>query len=687
MKKLMYIAATCGTIILAGCASLDDRLASSDPRVRSAAERELLQTSRATGTEADRIAAIKRITDKDYLYEIALHATTNQWIADDATFDASPYDGFQKSPDGKTRVYYKLTSISGKLADYTRVKGRIIDTTKEGVAAVGQLKFDDCKRDEFVKLHNLVHKAESDQVKLAAFKVAKDPKRSQTLAVALARATKDASVQSEALAKMDPEKRLVAIALNGANEKAKLDAFNNLKDPKAIDEVVLKTKDKEILLAGIVKTTDKALLAPRIFSNDFTDGKDTVELKLVLAYLKLTKEDRKDVWDKFTKDGKLEEVEMTLAKLYRKNFSVLDDENRRLLISSITIPSIISKMINPSSADKKVSEIKRKLSRYIFETKTIQKIKPKWLELIKNRDEWMRWRNLNSSEEVDMLAAQIPDLTNYEKDWLKHWFSNGNCHADADSIRGNLKWYEDTIARIKKELSDAQAQNPKSLYIEKAVARTAVLTYADPIVLDKVFPFKGILGIKFGEVVDTKGGRFEHGAQGVAPASTRVPFTPQRGLPQFSSYWYRASIKSHRVFMIEAKTEAPLDRNEFDNLVKSLEKKYGQTADKWKGEGMDVGDAVGDIKTFFVTRYTFHFPGNRRLVLEDRARRFGGGIMDEVIMSQSVDKKKRGYVSLVAYDDNAMKAADAEVGAAARERKQREEKKSADAAKRISDAL
>ena len=61
--------------------------------------------------------------------------------------------------------------------------------------------------------------------------------------------------------------------------------------------------------------------------------------------------------------------------------------------------------------------------------------------------------------------------------------------------------------------------------------------------------------------------------------------------------------------------------------------------------------------------------------------------MDEVIMSQSVDKKKRGYVSLVAYDDNAMKAADAEVGAAARERKQREEKKSADAAKRISDAL
>ena len=70
MKKLMYIATTCGIVILAGCASLDDRLASNDPHVRSAAERELLQTSRSTGTEADRVAAVKRITDKDYLYEI-----------------------------------------------------------------------------------------------------------------------------------------------------------------------------------------------------------------------------------------------------------------------------------------------------------------------------------------------------------------------------------------------------------------------------------------------------------------------------------------------------------------------------------------------------------------------------------------------------------------------------------------
>ena len=137
--------------------------------------------------------------------------------------------------------------------------------------------------------------------------------------------------------------------------------------------------------------------------------------------------------------------------------------------------------------------------------------------------------------------------------------------------------------------------------------------------------------------------------------------------------------------MIEAKTDTHLDG--FDDFIKSLEKKYGQKAEKWKGDGMDLGDSVGDIKMFFVDRYTFHFPGERRLVIEKRIRNFGNGnIFDDAIMSVAAGKKG-GYVSLVAYDDNVMKAADAEVAAAARERKQREEKKAADSAQRISDAL
>ena len=105
MKKVMYIAATCGVIMLAGYASLEDRLTSTDPQINRAAERELLQTSRAIGTEADRVAAIKRITDKDYLYEIAMQATTNTWVAEDKSFDTDAYNGYTSS--GSVGMYYE----------------------------------------------------------------------------------------------------------------------------------------------------------------------------------------------------------------------------------------------------------------------------------------------------------------------------------------------------------------------------------------------------------------------------------------------------------------------------------------------------------------------------------------------------------------------------------------------------
>ena len=676
MKKLMYIAATCGTVILAGCASLDDRLASNDPRVKSAAEHELVQRSRATGTEADRIAAIKRITDKDYLYEIALHATTNQWIADDASFDPKGYDGCASA--GTDRVYYKQTR-KGPL--YTTVRGKRLNTTKEGVAAVGQLKFDDSKKEDFIKLFDLVRKAESDQVKLAAYKTAKDPKRSQTLAAALVRATKDASVQAEALAKMDSGMRLAAIARNGSDAKERLDAFNKLKDQKTIDEIVLKATDKAILLAGMSKVSDKAALTSRVFGTDFAVDGNAIDLGFALEYLKRVGDSRKEIWSKLAEKGQLQEIETRVARLYRDRYASLSDGDKEVLISAITTPEVIAKMIVPpilNETEKRQMEyLERETMKTIkkldFELGIAMKIFPKIKDGKKEDDDEWKW-----------LQYETPDLSDEERSIAISWSCNNYNVSEFLSFVNEMKSERQKQQKIIEPILSAKA---KSIYVEDKGARATLLAKVSPDILDKVFPFKGILGIKFGEVVDIKGGRFEHGAQGVAPASIRVPFTPQRGLPQFSSYWYRASIKSHRVFMIEAKTEAPLDGNEFDNLVKSLEKKYGQTADKWKGEGMDVGDAVGDIKTFFVTRYTFHFPGNRRLVLEDRARRFGGGIMDEVIMSQSVDKKKRGYVSLVAYDDNAMKAADAEVGAAARERKQREEKKSADAAKRISDAL
>lgn len=340
MKKLMYIAATCGIVILAGCASLDDRLASNDPRVRSAAERELLQTSRATGTEADRVAAVKRITDKDYLYEIAMNATTNAWVAEDKSFDPALYDGCSSA--GNVRIYYKMTSGAPL---YVTVRGKRLDTTKEGVAAVEQLRLDETQKENLVKIFKLIHKAESDQVKLSAFKCVKDSKRIQTAASLLARHATDPKVQAVGLAKLDPEERLAAIARNGSDAKERLEAFNKLKDQKAIDEIALKTNDKAILLAGMSKVSDKAALALRVFGKDFVVDGNAIDLGFALEYLKRVGDSRAEIWSKLAKQGQLQEIETRVARLYHDKHASMSDEDKAVLISAITTPEVIVKMI------------------------------------------------------------------------------------------------------------------------------------------------------------------------------------------------------------------------------------------------------------------------------------------------------------------------------------------------------
>lgn len=60
--------------LLAGCASLEERLASDDPIVRRNAEYELVSHARVYGNESDRIAAINRVKDPEVLQQVALQA-------------------------------------------------------------------------------------------------------------------------------------------------------------------------------------------------------------------------------------------------------------------------------------------------------------------------------------------------------------------------------------------------------------------------------------------------------------------------------------------------------------------------------------------------------------------------------------------------------------------------------------
>jgi len=66
MQKITLLAF--GGLVLAGCMSLEERLASSDIRVRNEAERELVFNAYKCGApKSERLAAIKRVKNQNFL--------------------------------------------------------------------------------------------------------------------------------------------------------------------------------------------------------------------------------------------------------------------------------------------------------------------------------------------------------------------------------------------------------------------------------------------------------------------------------------------------------------------------------------------------------------------------------------------------------------------------------------------
>lgn len=225
MKKILFATfAIAGALAISGCASLDERLASNDPRVKNEAEHELIASSRENGDESMRVAAVKRITNKDYLYEIAM--------------DAEP--------------------------SYRTIGGKKISTVAEGVAAIEQLGLDGTKKDDFKKLIPLIVKSKSAEVRLAALAKV----NAQGVIAHVAAGNSDAKVRQAAWARVNTESGFAEVAKGAIDKKMAAAAFGKLKDQKYIDEVVLKTSDKTILLSGMGKVSDKTGLASRVFSKD-----------------------------------------------------------------------------------------------------------------------------------------------------------------------------------------------------------------------------------------------------------------------------------------------------------------------------------------------------------------------------------------------------------------------------------
>lgn len=70
IKKITI--AMLGAALLAGCASLEERLASNDPEVKKDAERDLLIQQSYEFDANKRLAAVKRVTNEDVLASFAM---------------------------------------------------------------------------------------------------------------------------------------------------------------------------------------------------------------------------------------------------------------------------------------------------------------------------------------------------------------------------------------------------------------------------------------------------------------------------------------------------------------------------------------------------------------------------------------------------------------------------------------
>ena len=216
MSKLMIAAfAVTGIVALSGCMSLEERLASSDPRVKNEAEHELIESSRENSDETARIAAVKRISNKDYLYEIAVKANQAE----------------------------------------KNSKGGTVNTVKEGLAAVDMLSGED-------KMLQLALDAKSDEIRAAAFnKITSDDSF-----LRLAEKAADAAIRRRAFDKVANEDGFAHIVKCSDDATTRIMAYDKIQDQKLLLELLNTSNDRQLILNGIKRIEDKEGIIQRVFA-------------------------------------------------------------------------------------------------------------------------------------------------------------------------------------------------------------------------------------------------------------------------------------------------------------------------------------------------------------------------------------------------------------------------------------
>lgn len=174
--KHLMTGAIVGALALAGCMSLEERLASSDASVRRNAEYELVRQSYKNGSQKDRLAAIERVTDQELLFALAKQAK-----------DSTAKEG---------------AAAVAKVTDNARV---LQVATESAVAEVGNAAL--AKVTDVAAYENLARNAKTASVRQTAYEKISDQQK--LLAIALA--TKDKAVKLSAIKRVADKEKLLPI--------------------------------------------------------------------------------------------------------------------------------------------------------------------------------------------------------------------------------------------------------------------------------------------------------------------------------------------------------------------------------------------------------------------------------------------------------------------------------------------
>lgn len=191
----------CGSM-LAGCASLEERLASNDPATKREAEAELISQSRRSPKLEDRIAAIKRVTDESVLLSAAISAR-------------GPY-----VPDGE----YVLTKLKGE--------------------------------NNFI---TVVNSAQDPRIRKVAFAKIDNQAVFEKLAVGAS----DSGIRAEAFKKLTSQDSILKVASQTSDTAIKIAAIDKVADKSKLLPIVFKKSTAPAMSKGDIQRAMMAIMRDR----------------------------------------------------------------------------------------------------------------------------------------------------------------------------------------------------------------------------------------------------------------------------------------------------------------------------------------------------------------------------------------------------------------------------------------